>query len=137
MPDRYKNIAGPIIKNSHFDIGQPIESVHHYFKDFRYSLYQTETVKEKPIEYFLNSRQTGHCEYFASSSVYLLRETEIPARYVVGFSVQEYSDVLDMYVVRQRHTHAWAIAFVNNKWQVVDTTPSIWLDEESNFFAQP
>ncbi|MFT5211167.1 MAG: hypothetical protein ACI9CE_002904 [Flavobacterium sp.] len=139
VPKRYKNIVGPIIKNNYFDIKQPIESVHQYFRDFRYSLYQSEAAKDKPIEYFLNTSQAGHCEYFASSSVYLLREMGIPARYVVGFSVQEYSDLLEMYVVRQRHAHAWAIAFVNNQWQVVDTTPSIWLDEEADqsFFAQP
>ncbi|MFT7688152.1 MAG: transglutaminase-like putative cysteine protease [Candidatus Azotimanducaceae bacterium] len=139
VPERYKVLMSSIIKDNQLDTSQPIKSVYEYFKDFRYSLYQTESVKEKPIEYFMKTSQAGHCEYFASSSVYLLREMGIPARYVVGFSVQEYSDVLDMYVVRQRHAHAWAIAYINEKWQVVDTTPSIWLDEEADegFFAQP
>ena len=56
----------------------------------------------------------------------------IPARYVIGYSVQEYSELLDMYLVRRRHGHAWAIAYIDEKWQVVDSTPTIWLEREAS-----
>ena len=39
--------------------------------------------------------------------------------------------MLDMYVVRKRHAHAWATAFINHKWQIIDTTPQIWLASEA------
>ena len=61
----------------------------------------------------------------------MLRELGIPARYTVGFAIQEYEPMLDMFIVRQRHAHAWAQAFIDGKWQVIDMTPSIWADNEA------
>ena len=61
-----------------------------------------------------------------------LRQLGIPARYAVGYSIQEWNDRLGMYVVRKRHGHAWATAFVNGRWIVVDTTPSNWLGLENS-----
>jgi len=139
VPTRFSPLISDIIDAHQLKSDEAINSLFRYFKNFRYSLYQNEAAKEKPIQYFLQTSQAGHCEYFASSTVYLLRGMGIPARYVVGYSVQEYSDLLDMYIVRQRHAHAWAIAYIDDKWQVVDTTPGVWLDEEAaqGFFAQP
>ncbi|MFT4713551.1 MAG: hypothetical protein ACI8W1_002040, partial [Candidatus Azotimanducaceae bacterium] len=101
------------------------------FKDYRYSLYQKAAPGDALEEFLLNSK-AGHCEYFASATVLMLRELGIPARYVVGFAVQEYEPFLDMFVVRQRHAHAWAQAYIDGKWQVVDTTPSIWAQNEAD-----
>lgn len=108
------------------------------FRDFRYSL-QPEDGGALPLQHFLLNRQAGHCEYFASASVLLLRQMGIPARYAVGYAVQEYSPMLGMYLVRERHAHAWALAFLDNQWQVVDTTPAIWAANEADAasFAQP
>ena len=33
--------------------------------------------------------------------------------------------------VFKRHAHAWAHAFIDGKWQVIDMTPSIWADNEA------
>lgn len=139
VPERFNTLIMDIINTKELNADHAIDSLFRFFKTFRYSLYQSESSQEKPIQHFLQTSQAGHCEYFASSTVYLLRGMGIPARYVVGYSVQEYSELLDMYIVRQRHAHAWAIAYIDDKWQVVDTTPGIWLDEEAQqgFFAQP
>lgn len=106
--------------------------VKEFFSDYTYSLYQPEDLaNHQPLEYFLKTRKSGHCEYFATATVLMLRHLGVPARYVVGYSVQEYDSFLEMYVVRQRHAHAWAIAYVNGEWQVVDTTPSTWVALEA------
>src|SRR5688572_15529149 len=63
---------------------------------------------------FLLENRTGHCEYFAAATVLLLRAAGVPARYAVGYSVQELKG--DKYVVRERHAHAWALAYVDRKW---------------------
>jgi len=34
-------------------------------------------------------------------------------------------------VVRERHAHAWAIAWVDGAWRVVDTTPPQWFSIEA------
>src|SRR5262249_14522877 len=38
-----------------------------------------------PVEDFLFERRAGHCEYFATAMVILLRASGIPARYVNGY----------------------------------------------------
>jgi hypothetical protein len=44
--------------------------------------------------------------------------------------VQEYSRLEKAYVVRQRHAHAWALAYVDGAWRDVDTTPPSWPEVE-------
>jgi len=85
----------------------------------------------RPLEDFLTRTRAGHCEYFATATVLLLREAGISARYVTGYSPQEYSALEDAYVVRLRHAHAWARAYVNGHWMDLDTTPSVWADREA------
>lgn len=120
-----------IFDEHQLDPNAPVESLQNFFSDFRYSLYQPKQVVNDPIENFLLNRKAGHCEFFATTTVLLLREMGIPARYVTGYSVQEYDPLLDMFVVRRRHAHTWAIAYIEGQWRTIDTTPSVWLATES------
>jgi len=115
----------------HIVSDSPLLTIRAVFEDFRYSLYREATPGDALEDFLMNSK-TGHCEYFASATVLMLREQGIPARYAVGFAVQEYEPFLDMFVVRQRHAHAWAQAYIDGRWQVVDTTPSIWAENEAD-----
>lgn len=100
---------------------------------FRYTLFLGDEQRGgRDLERFLLTDRAGHCEYFASSTVLLLRALGIPARYVTGYSVQEYSRLEQAFLVRQRHAHAWSEAFVDGKWIEVDTTPSTWLTVEED-----
>ena len=104
-----------------------------FANEFHYSLYQPERLHHgTALGVFLTEERYGHCEYFASATVLLLRAAGIPARYATGYSVQEWSALEAAYVVRRRHAHAWAQAFVDGAWQDVDTTPSDWLEAESS-----
>jgi len=100
---------------------------------FRYSTYQPESLRQQtnrtPLGYFLIESRAGHCEYFATATVLMLRRCGIPARYTVGYSVQEGAGT--RYVVRERHAHAWTTAFLDQRWQDLDTTPPSWVTEES------
>lgn len=98
---------------------------------FAYSLQLSEGEgAARTIEDFLQRDRRGHCEYFATATVLLLRQAGIPARYVGGFSVQEWSPLEQAYVVRTRHAHAWASARVDGGWRFVDTTPARWAEVE-------
>ena len=109
-----------------------IERIADFFaNDFSYSLKQNTEMGDKPLAHFLQNTKRGHCEYFASSTVLLLRAAGIPSRYAVGYSVQEYNLLEQAYVVRRRHAHAWALAYIEGQWMTVDTTPANWYDEES------
>lgn len=101
--------------------------------NFRYTLFLgsgKNTQEGRDLERFLLEDRAGHCEYFASATVLLLRSLGIPARYVTGYAVQEYSPLEDAFLVRQRHAHAWAEAYVDGRWVEVDTTPATWFAEE-------
>lgn len=143
LPDEYQHLIDNNLPASLLESRTDIDKVNaikRYFDDFRYALYQpTESLVQDPIAYFLQTSKAGHCEYFATVTVLMLRAAKIPARYAVGFSVQEYDPFTDTFVVRKRHAHAWAIAYLDGSWQVVDTTPSVWLEMESAqaSFMQP
>ena len=84
----------------------------------------------RSLKQFLLEDRRGHCEYFATATVLLLRHAGIPARYATGFSVQEFSELEQQYVVRARHAHAWALAWIDGRWQALDTTPADWAQQE-------
>ena len=100
--------------------------------NFRYTLFLgDEATGARDIERFLLTDRAGHCEYFATASVLLLRSLGIPARYVTGYSVQEFSRLERIFVVRQSHAHAWTEAYIDGRWVEFDTTPTQWLEEEA------
>lgn len=104
----------------------------HFHRHFRYSLYLgTQNNADAALQEFMFKRKAGHCEYFAVATVLLLRQAGIPARLANGYVVEEYDSSQQLYRVRQRHAHAWAIAYIDGAWQAVDSTPSQWLDMEN------
>lgn len=80
---------------------------------------------------FLRETRKGHCEYFATATVLLLRRLEIPARYAVGYAVHETSG--SGYVVRLSDAHAWCLVWnqARQTWEDFDTTPASWVAEEA------
>jgi hypothetical protein len=107
---------------------QAVAAVERFFrKEFRYAMYVPE---QRPgldaLADFLTRTRAGHCEYFATATVLLLRAAGVPARYAVGYAVDEFSPLEGRYVVRARDGHAWALAYVNDAWHDVDTTPGDW-----------
>jgi hypothetical protein len=109
-----------------------IQAVARYFeKNFQYSTFQKERkVGTEPLEDFLLKSRSGHCEYFATATVLLLRAAGIPARYATGYLVTEFSQWENAYVVRSRHAHAWTLVYIDGVWQELDTTPPVWSEVE-------
>jgi protein-glutamine gamma-glutamyltransferase len=102
-----------------------------FTQNFRYSLKLAGSGNNStPLSDFLLEQRAGHCEYFATATTLLLRGAGIPARYVVGYSVREWSPLEQQFVVRSRHAHAWTIAYTNGNWQSLDTTPPDWSARE-------
>jgi transglutaminase-like putative cysteine protease len=99
----------------------------HFLQNFEYSLELPAPgagADRSPLARFLFHQRRGHCEYFATATTLLLRTAGIPTRYAVGYSVQEARG--GEFVVRARHAHAWCLAFVDGRWEVVDNTPGVW-----------
>jgi hypothetical protein len=103
-----------------------------HFARFQYTRYLSGARPGRTaLEEFLLTRHAGHCEYFATATVLLLREAGVPARYAVGYAAHEWSRVERRWVVRARDAHAWALAWVDGVWIVIDTTPPVWVAEET------
>ncbi|MSR15065.1 MAG: hypothetical protein EXR86_10995 [Gammaproteobacteria bacterium] len=136
IPDEYRPTLQQMVAEFGAN-GQPaaiaVKRLEQFFTaNFRYSLVQPGFYPSRmPLLTFLRETRHGHCEYFASATTLLLRTLGVPARYVVGFMVDEYSPLEDAFVARARHAHAWSEAYIDGEWRVVDTTPSLWLDEEA------
>ncbi len=79
---------------------------------------------ENPIETFLFESREGHCEYFATAMVLMLRSQGVPARFVTGFLGAELNPLEDYWVVRQNNAHAWVEAWLPEQgWTTFDPTP--------------
>ena len=124
------------IKSSEAGEQLTLQAVHGFFQDkFSYSLWlgpgKLTGTNETPLGRFLLHTRSGHCEYFASATVLLLRQLKIPARYAVGYAVHETAG--RGYVVRERDAHAWCLVWDQQRqiWQDFDTTPASWVAEEN------
>jgi len=110
---------------------------HFFYNNFKYSLrLETSQDQDSPLAQFLLRTRAGHCEYFATASVLLLRAAGIPARYATGYLVDEFSRLEKCFVVRKRHAHAWTLAYVDGKWQNFDATPPGWPGIEAENASQ-
>jgi len=95
-------------------------------KNFTYSLNLSPAAGRTALSDFLLQTRSGHCEYFATAAVLILRAAGIPARYQTGYALDRNDQLNGWILVRDRHAHAWAQAYVDRKWQTVDPTPSDW-----------
>ncbi len=104
---------------------QAMAAIERFFlQNFKYSLETPSPSDQGVLHDFLLRSRVGHCEFYATATTLLLRSAGIPARYVVGWSVQEKKG--DYFVVRGRHAHAWSQACVEGRWIAVDNTPGSW-----------
>ena len=116
-----RRIAAEVIADSGVDRDDPVAvaralEVHFHNRDlYKYSL-DLGIVSRKndldPIEDFVANHRTGHCEYFASALVLMLRSQGIPARLVNGYLGGDYNTVGHYWQVRQRDAHAWVEAYI-------------------------
>ncbi len=110
---------------------QKIRAVSRFFQDhFKYSLKSPRPARRNgtktPLGRFLTESRSGHCEFFATATVLLLRQAGVNARYIIGYAVPDSARHGDTYRVRERHSHAWALVYFSDThtWEQIDNTPS-------------
>ncbi len=82
--------------------------------------------QEDPISEFLFERKEGHCEYFATAMVLLLRTRGIPSRPVNGFLGATHNAFGDYYAVTESRAHSWVeVYFDGYGWVTFDPTPAV------------
>ena len=108
--------------SNRYDTAKAIES--YLQREYAYSFDMKATGPE-PVADFLFNVKAGHCEYFASAMVLLLRTRGIAARLVNGFLPGEYNDAASAYTVRQQDAHSWVEVYFpeTRAWVTFDPTP--------------
>ena len=93
--------------------------------EFRYTRELPRTARETSLEYFLLERRAGHCEYFSSAMVIMLRTLGIPARNVNGFLGGDWNAFGEYLAVSQNNAHSWVeVWFPGAGWVEFDPTPA-------------
>jgi len=148
VPPAEEKVITEVANELAMDARQPkvaLQALQRFFiEKFRYTTYLGTAHEQSkdltPLGDFLLRKRAGHCEYFATATVLLLRKAGIPARYAVGYAIHE-SNGKNQYVVRERHGHAWCQVYRadNKAWEDFDTTPDSWLsvEERNASLTQP
>jgi transglutaminase-like putative cysteine protease len=129
---RIDELAAEITRGAttNIEIARRIEK--HLSTTYSYTLDLRRVEDGDPVADFLFNTREGHCEYFASAMVLMLRSRRVPARMVNGFQRGEYNDAADFYTVRQSDAHSWVEAYFpgrekNGVWVAFDPTPDAGL----------
>ena len=129
---RIDELAAEITRGAttNVEIARRIEK--HLATAYSYSLDLRRVEDGDPVADFLFNTREGHCEYFASAMVLMLRSRRVPARLVNGFQRGEYNEAADFYTVRQSDAHSWVEVYFprrdkNGVWVAFDPTPDAGL----------
>ena len=123
--ERIAALAAQITENqtNRYDKAKAVEN--YLQTQFEYTL-EMKATGEEPLADFLFNVREGHCEYFATAMVIMLRTQGIAARIVNGFQQGEYNETADVFVIRQKDAHSWVEVYFpkENAWVPFDPTPS-------------
>ncbi|MFK7984737.1 MAG: DUF3488 and DUF4129 domain-containing transglutaminase family protein [Sandaracinaceae bacterium] len=92
--------------------------------EFAYSLEMPELGGRLPLEVFLFEAKRGHCEYYATAAVIMLRTLGIPARNVAGYLGGRFNGFGRYYALAQGDAHSWVEVWIEGRgWVTFDPTP--------------
>jgi hypothetical protein len=104
-------------------------------EELSYSLVTPSRRRQDPVEDFLFDARAGHCEYFATTMVMLLRSRGVPSRLVTGFQRGELNALGNFEVMRQSDAHAWVEVFDERRgWIAFDPTPPAPFSSQARTF---
>ena len=124
MSDRVRKLAHQVARDgaTPFEKAKAVEA---YLRNaYTYDLSSPSGKSADPLDDFLFVSRRGHCEFYSTAMVVLLREQKVPARNVTGFIGGSYNRFGHYYAVRQGDAHSWVEVFLPDRgWQTFDPTP--------------
>jgi hypothetical protein len=124
LDSRIKELARAIAGGLNDDTDRAVAVARYLRHSYGYTLELPSREVADPLAYFLFTRKKGHCEYFASAMVVMLRTLGIPARLVTGFQSGIFNPMTDLYVIRASDAHTWVEAWLPGRgWTTFDPTP--------------
>jgi transglutaminase-like putative cysteine protease len=125
LPDRVRALAEEIVagQDNAYDKASAIEA---YLRAIPYNeLIEAPPEGQDGVDYFLFGIREGYCDYYASAMAVMARSVGIPARVASGYTRGEYQADREIFLVRERHAHAWVeIYFPRYGWVQFEPTAS-------------
>lgn len=125
LPDRIGELARSIVGNR-IGVWEKANLIQEHLREnYRYDLSSPSGRAEDPLDHFLFESRRGHCEFYSTAMVVMLRTLGIPARNVTGFLGGTYNRFGGFYAVRQGDAHSWVEVFIDELgWTTFDPTPA-------------
>ncbi len=125
LDERIKELAAKITSSDTNAYDRATSIKRYLIDNMNYTLTLENGTAGFPLEDFLFRNRAGHCEYFATAMVVLLREIGIPARIVNGFIGGEWNEYGNFFLVRESNAHSWVeVFFPEHGWILFDPTPA-------------
>lgn len=124
LPQRVSELADSLTRGLDNDYDR-VTAINDFFHtEFDYTLELPRSAREATLDYFLFERGEGHCEYFSTAMVVLLRSLGLHAREVNGFLGGQWNDFGQYLAVTQNEAHTWVeVWFPGYGWIEFDPTP--------------
>ncbi|MDX1930881.1 MAG: DUF3488 and transglutaminase-like domain-containing protein [Pirellulaceae bacterium] len=118
-------------------IAKAIEKHFSQSGEYKYTLDLTANADPRldPVEDFIANHRAGHCQFFASAMLVMLRQSAIPCRLVVGYKPQEFNSYGNYFHVRQRDAHAWLEARFSSR-ELAGTEYEKWTVPNSEYWIR-
>lgn len=122
--NKYKSLGETITVNK-TTIMQKAAAIENYFiNNYKYSLEGTNEIAQDHLDNFIFKDRKGHCEYFATAMIVILRSMGIPSRIAVGYCTDEWNPIGRYFTVREQHAHTWVEVWIDKYgWMSFDPTP--------------
>lgn len=120
------DLAAEVSRGAGDDVGRAA-LIEHYLAEtggFTYTLETPNPGRTNPLVHFVTAGRRGHCEFFASAMVVMLRTLGIPARNVAGYlggTPNAYGGYVE---IHSGDAHSWVEAYVDGHFVTFDPTPS-------------
>ncbi len=125
LPQRVSELADSLTQGLDNNYDKVIAINDFFHTEFDYTLELPRTAREATLDYFLFERGEGHCEYFSTAMVVLLRSLGIHSREVNGFLGGQWNDFGQYLAVTQNEAHTWVeVWFPGYGWMEFDPTPA-------------
>ena len=126
LPDRIAALADSVVEaagaETRYDQAAALERF--LRSRFGYTRELPATAGEATLDHFLFERREGHCEYFSTAMVVMLRSLGVHARNVNGFLGGRWNEFGRYLAVTQNEAHSWVeVWFPGYGWVTFDPTP--------------
>lgn len=124
LSPRIANLAREFANNSEDPLAAARAIEKALRENFAYDLASPSGAAADPLDHFLFESKRGHCEFYSTAMVIMLRTLNVPSRNVTGFVGGTYNRFGDFYSVRQGDAHSWVEAYLPERgWIRFDPTP--------------